>query len=41
MTETLGIILGLLAALGLWAMMAGNFLDAMRRKKKDDKPPDQ
>jgi len=40
-TETIGIILGLLAALGLWAMMAGNFLDVMRRKKKDDKPPDQ
>ncbi len=41
----LDLILAILAALGAWALMAGNFLDAMRRTKKNDKPkeppPDQ
>jgi len=41
MWDIIAIIAGLLAALGLWALMAGNFLDAMRRRKKDDKPPGQ
>jgi type III secretory pathway component EscT len=40
-TETIGIILGLLAALGLWALMAGNFIDAIRRAKKAEKPKDE
>jgi hypothetical protein len=38
MWDTVLIILGVL---GASALMAGNFLDVMRRKKKDDKPPDQ
>ena len=42
MWETVFIIVGVL---GASALMAGNFLDAMRRTKKDDKPkgppPDQ
>ncbi|MFO0994555.1 MAG: hypothetical protein U1E67_21785 [Hyphomicrobiales bacterium] len=42
---TLDLILAILAVLGASALMAGNFLDAMRRTKKDDKPkvppPDQ
>jgi hypothetical protein len=42
---TLDLILAILAVLGASALMAGNFLDAMRRNKKRDKtndpPPDQ
>jgi hypothetical protein len=30
----------IIAVLGGWALMTGNFLDATRRTKKDDKPKD-
>jgi len=41
MWDIVAIIAGLLAALGLWAMMAGNFIDAIRRTKKADKAKNQ
>lgn len=37
---TFDLILSILAVLGAAALMAGNFLDAMRRTKKDEKPKD-
>lgn len=40
MWDIIAIIAGVLAALGLWAMMAGNFIDSIRRTKKADKPKD-
>ena len=45
MWDIIVIAAGVLAVLGLWAMMAGNFIDSIRRTKKadntKDKEPDQ
>jgi hypothetical protein len=41
MWEILTPVLAILAALGLWALLAGDFLRAMRRTKKDERRRDQ
>jgi hypothetical protein len=41
MWDFITIIAGILAALGLWALLAGRFLDVMRRNKKSKEPREQ